>query len=171
MDMTKDEPLFSDYEEDDSDDDGDRGAIYSGFEGVASNLFDPSDFDVRTTATFDTTGLTDRIIPDEAFDRIRNAIDDRDQRGVKDNPLCLYEGLNTEDYYDAVYLLALGGWKKIDLDDEDWERYLQRKRSNWRGTDSLHDALLLIKKDPREAFDMRRFLSKCKHWSALHMTR
>ena len=162
MDMTKDEPLFSHYEEDDSDDDGDRGAIYSGFEGAASNLFDTSDFDVRTT---------DRIIPNEAFDRIRNAIDDRNQRGIKDNPLCLYEGLNTEDYYDAVYLLALGGWKKIDLDDEDWERYLHRKRSNWRGTDSLHDALLLIKKDPREAFDMRRFLSKCKHWSALHMTR
>ena len=175
MEMTKDEPFFSDVESDDDDDDendnGDRGAIYSGFDGLATHLFDPADFRVGTSGSFDTTGLSDEILPDGAIDLIRNAIDDRDEAGRHNDKWCLYDGLNSDAYFEAVFILALGGFKKVSLDDEDWRIYQQRQRTNWAGADSLYDALLLIEGKPREAFNMAGFLEKYEDWEALRKAR
>ena len=90
MECTKDEPLFSDAESEDEDEDGDRGAIYSGSRGVASHLFNAADFAMETPERFDTRYLSDLIIPDETLDNVRNAIDARDERGVRNNRYVSY---------------------------------------------------------------------------------
>ena len=58
-----------------------------------------------TKSQYDTANLSDKIIPKEVFDCIINAING--PRGVEDKNLCLYEGMNSEAYFDAVRLLVL----------------------------------------------------------------
>ena len=69
-----------------------------------------------TSGMFDTTGLSDEILQD---DLIRNAFDDRYENGKHSNKWCLYDGMNTDAYFEVVFLLALDGFKNVPLDDED----------------------------------------------------
>lgn len=85
--------------------------------------------------------------------------------------MIMYDKFNTEEYFDSVFYIALGGFTKVHLTESDLERYHRRIRTNWTGVDSLHDALLLIEKIPRHCFDMAAFTRKYSTWNLLHKER
>ena len=61
-------------------------------------------------------------------------------------------------------ILAMGGVKKVALDEETMERYQRRVRLQWSGVDSVHDALMLLEGKQRPAFDMEGFVEQYPTW-------
>ena len=66
--------------------------------------------------------------------------------------------------YECVSLIALGKWRKMDLDAEDAERFDRRRRNNWSGVDSVYDAYLLCEEVPQEQFDYDLLLKRYPGW-------
>ena len=52
----------------------------------------------------------------------------------------------------------------FNLTDDDFIRYQWRVRRQWKGVDSLHDALMLREGKQRPAFDMEGFLKLYPDW-------
>ena len=143
--------------------------MYSGFTADRSELFDLSDFQEMPNTSDHPPQLSDTILPQRAFDLVRVAVDDSRMPG-DDYLACIYDAtlFNSKVYFDAVGVLSLGGLKKCNLDERAWDRYQMRARLGWKGTDSLHDTLLLLDGNPRPSFDVDGFLKANPGWES-HM--
>ena len=164
------EEIFSDVEDDDE---YKAGAPVNDDEGLqffgardASELFDLDDFRSDRGAMEPADHLSDNVLPLEALDNVRNAVEDRHPPSEESHPLriCDEALFNTPAYFEAVYGLLLGEIDDLSLDEDGLERFERRKRTEWAGADSMHDALLLIQNESRNAFDLAIFETFYPHW-------
>ena len=172
----EDEPLFSDMEEEENlreldphqgeaDIDPDLGACYGGLPGSNRHLFNITQFKEAIAVDTDRE-LSEPLIDQRTSDVVRLALDDANPLPQEDYRFCIYDEslFNSDKYFEAVLMLAMGGYKKVTLDEETYHRYQRRVRMKWAGVDSLHDALMLLEGKCRPAFDMAAFLKKYPHW-------
>ena len=90
--------------------------------------------------------LSDSVLPLEALENVRNEVEDR-QPPSEESHLLQISGValfNTPAYFAAVYGQLLGDIDNLTLDEDGLKRFETWKRREQAGTDSLHDALLLI---------------------------
>ena len=69
-----------------------------------------------------------------------------------------------KEYLNKVHRLATGGYKDINCSKELIDIYEMRKRNNWEGADSGHDAWLLSNNMPRKWFPCKKFISMFPEW-------
>ena len=173
----EDDELFSDWEDDtqernmdphrgESAIDPDLGACYSGNRHLSRSLFAVDRFKEAVRAK-DARHLSDPLIDQHTADVVRSAIDDtRPWEMQETHKFCIYDKalFNTNQYFRAVMILAMGGVKKVTLDEDTLERYQRRVRLQWSGVDSVHDALMLLEGKQRPAFDMEGFVEQYPTW-------
>ena len=106
------------------------------------------------------------MVPEDMLEKVSLNLDEKiPERWTKSHGLFVNEGdINSEEYHEKVLLIALGKWRKLDLDAEDAERFDRRRRNNWSGVDSVYDAYLLCGEDPRDQFDYDLFLERYPGW-------
>ena len=167
----KDEPLFSEDEVMNDDDvgnegyDSDEGAKYNNYDSQPSKLLRTDALKSLSFCKSDTDfthgdAVEASIVPEDMLEKVS-----LNPRKVDEKPWTLCEGdINSEEYHEKVLLIALGKWRKMDLDAEDAERFDRRRRNNWSGVDSVYDAYLLCGEDPRDQFDYDLFLKRYPGW-------
>ena len=155
----KDEPLFSEDEVMNDDDvgnegyDSDEGAKYNNYDSQPSKLLPTDALKSLSFCKSDTDfthgdAVEASMVPEDMLEKVSINLDQRmPERWTKSHGLFVNEGdINSEEYHEKVLLIALGKWRKMDLDAEDAERFDRRRRNNWSGVDSVSDAYLLVEK-------------------------
>ena len=182
----KDEPLFSEGENTDSEGDevSDEGAKYNDYDHtnaddlldlkeIANFQFSQEQFttmlkDAQETVTLD-------LFPKEMLDKtfLERDIAEQD-RWQRYHTFFIYDGeINCEKYHEAVMCLARGYWKnaKIDYTASDERRFDIIFRNGWTGVDSLYDAWLIMENKRREEFDYQLFLQRYNGWEEFQTKR
>ena len=108
------------------------------------------------------------MLPEKILDKsYLNREEARPHTWKRNNQFLVYDGeINSEEYYEAVSMLACGYWRnqKINYTASDERRFDIRYRNGWDGVDGLYDAWLLIENKRREQFDYEAFIEKHPHW-------
>ena len=69
------------------------------------------------------------MVPEDMLEKVSLNLDQRiPERRTKGHGLFVNErDINSEEYHEKVLLIALGKWRKMDLDVEDAERFDRRR--------------------------------------------
>ena len=140
----KDEPLFSENEFMNDDDvgnegyDSDKGAKYNNYNTQPSKLLRTDTFKSLSFCTSDTDfthgdAVEASMVPEEMLEKVSLNVDQRiPGRWTKSHGLFVNEGdINSEEYHKRVLkkLIAIGKWRKVDLNVEDAKRFDRRHRT------------------------------------------
>ena len=175
----KDEPLFSEGENTDSEGDevSNEAAKYNDYDHInADDLLDLKEIanfqfsqeqfttmlkDAQETVTLD-------LFPQEMLDKtfLERDIAEQD-RWQRYHTFLIYDGeINCEKYHEAVMCLARAYWENAEIDytASDERRFDIRFQNGWTGVDSLYDAWLIMENKRREEFDYQLFLQRYPGW-------
>ena len=149
----KDEPLFSEDKVMNDDDvgnegyDSDEGAKYNNYDSQPSKLLRTDALKSLSFCKSDTDfthgdSVEASIVPEGMLEKVSLYLDQRiPERWTKGHGFFVNEGdINSEEYHEKVLLIALGKWRKMDLDAEDAEQFDRIRRNNWSGVGSVYDA-------------------------------
>ena len=153
-DKLKNEPLFSDSD-DDSDSDGNNSDGFNfsqeSFPREIASTTEEVSFSVFLDEMLDTSFLLHDKSNPELWQR--------------DNKHLIYDGdTNSRDYHGAVLLLAAGRYKRADYCENDLHRFQIREKNIWSGVDSLYDAWLILEGKTRKEFKYELFLLRFPGW-------
>ena len=169
----KNTPNFENKKEYVNLDDG-AGSIYNDFDFDASRLMREENNDTcfsqssNLNVTYNEKDA-EFLVPQEAID---HAVVEADKNeGIFYNALAfdhpLYDCTSSvpdDEYMRKVYLLATGEWKKLNLKQEAFEAYNMRERIDWKGPDTVYDALLVSVNKTRSWFPYQKFVKKFPDW-------
>lgn len=107
------------------------------------------------------------ILPERSVQRIQIAVEEEGSTTRCSYPLAIYDGdLRSTAYMNAVYRIAL----EVDCKHADYpvntdsEHYDRRRKYGYKQADSLYDAYLIGRWNPRPEFDYQTFTEAYPDW-------
>jgi len=147
------------------------GAVYNDFDFDPKELLKSNEaetdlmFSQSTNLEMVKTFYGNQLVPNEALDHaiLESDVTDGTLYAdlVVDHPdYDITSSIDDIAYMTKVYSILKVEWKEIalQLNERTYQIYKMRKRSDWKGADSVYDAWLISGIKERSAFKMRKFI-------------